>query len=354
MKALTCSCTLGLLLTAGLAAAQYQATVLSQTGFGSTVSGGTVGGYSGSGVSARATLWDFAGNPTDLHPQALLGANSRSTINDQSGLISVGGGASNSTLGRSRAIKWDGATASFLAAPFDVYMSNAIATDGVQIVGTAYPYDTFRDAITAGDSHAIVWDAATGSVIVDLYRGKPIVVNGVGGGKQVGYELRNSTEARMWNGDPRTPINLHPAAFHASVANDTDGATQVGYVGLDRQVYGEKRGRRVRFNYASVWTGTQASFQTLDMGTFSDTYAVRISHGVIAGSGEFSTFNGIAQHTHAVVWSGAFRTLSDLHQFVPEEFTDSRAIDIDAQGNIAGYAWNNKGRIVPVVWTPQG
>ncbi|MBA3726549.1 MAG: hypothetical protein H0W86_08870, partial [Armatimonadetes bacterium] len=54
---------------------------------------------------------------------------------------------------------------------------------------------------------------------------------------------------------------------------------------------------------------------------------------------------------HALVWSGAAESLQDLHQFLPGDFLESRALGIDENGTIAGFGITDVD-VFPLVWTP--
>ena len=109
--------------------------------------------------ATHAALW--TGNSlVDLHPLALLGssANAESSVQGFSGNLQVGWGIGPNTGMRLASITWRGTarSAAFLKVPFVTYAAQAVATDGVQIVGFARTH--------GGPYHALVWNATTGAV----------------------------------------------------------------------------------------------------------------------------------------------------------------------------------------------
>jgi hypothetical protein len=279
----------------------------------------------------------------------------RSVLMGQESGLQVGAGYGVSTNNRATPLLWSGSAASVTAlmVPFDNYGAQANAIGAGQIVGQGTTVTNKRDVVAPGPLHALLWDAASGAV-TDLHPGgNGSVAFGVGGGKQVGYELKGEASAVLWSGSASSMVSLHPArGFDASVASATDGVSQVGYGGVDVQIYVEKRGRRVRFNYALLWTGTAASFQTLDSSSFRDTYATGVAGTTICGNGAIGTPTGTITSRHALAWTGAEHTLTDLHAALPAGFASSLATGVDAQGNISGTATTATGVRHAIVWVP--
>ncbi|MCE9559311.1 MAG: hypothetical protein K8R88_10190 [Armatimonadetes bacterium] len=353
ISVLTLTCLVG-----SLAQAQtYTAVELSGGYISNSVSNGAAAGQAGVGASARATLWNSEGVATDLHPSFLSSTSGPgwSTISGQSGGLCVGSGAGQITQNRPAAIRWQDSVATLLADPFTKYASYAYSTDGAQIVGNAYPFDTFRDIVVPGDSHAIIWDAQTGEVAADLYDGNPVVAYGVAAGQQVGYEIRGSAEARLWFGDRRGFVNLHPARFDSSIAAATDGVHQVGYIGARVKIFAEtRRGFRALLKYGAVWSGTAESLATLAYGArgypLASSYANGVAGDFISGYGEAKDRSARTQFTHAVTWVGPDHDMVDLHNYLPEGYVYSRGTAVDASGNVSGYAVDATNHAHAMLW----
>lgn len=314
-------------------------------------------GQIGGSLLNHATLWGTDGSVADLHPSFLDSPTTlgRSSILGQSAGFQVGSGSGTSTLGRPIALLWTGSANSATPLPTtaETYSSQAVAIGDGQIVGTLQTFSTRRESVVFGPPHAALWDASTGS-LTDLYPGgNGTYALGVGGGKQVGYDIKGELNAVMWSGSAKSMVSLHPLrGFDASVASATDGATQVGYGGVDVQIFVEKRGRRVRFNYPLVWTGTAASAQMLSLGGYRDGYATAVKGTEICGYGSVGIPAGPITAYHAIAWTGTNHTFVDLHAFVPAGYTSSRASGVDAQGNISGTITTSAGASHAVIWVP--
>jgi hypothetical protein len=307
--------------------------LLSTGGFANAVSLGVAGGT----VGNHAVLWSN-GHALDVHPAAYT----FSAISGRRDGLSVGYAGTTSTA--QHAIVWRGTLASPLPVPFDYVIGRAVATDGVQIVGSANEGDPER---TVGDAHALLWDAATGEVS-DL--GLNSTLYGVGGGVQVGVtQGSNGPSAALWRGTPNSYVNLHVPGLDASVATATNGPTQVGYIGLDVRVRHEGRPREIRFYSAGLWSGTAASFTSLPS-PYRQSFALAITGETIVGYGNTTDAIGTSRDSHAVAWVGSNHTFVDLHPLLPADMRTSRATAVDEQGNIVGYGVTTDGTVRSYVW----
>lgn len=303
-------------------------------GYANTVSGGIVAGS----LSNHATLWSKS-RALDVHPAGFA----FSGINSREGSLSVGYGGT-SALGQVP-IAWRDAQAEPLPVPFEHVYGRATATDGVQIVGSASETDPERGV---GAAHALLWDLPTGNVI-DL--GADAAVAGVGGGVQVGWQNGSQgPTAALWRNSRNSCVDLHVQGQDASVASDTDGSIQVGYVGVDIRVRNEARPRDIRFYSAGFWTGTPDSFTYLPS-PYRHSFAVAIGAGSIVGYGNTTDAIGTPRDSHAVAWVGPEHTFVDLHALLPGAMRTSRATDIDASGNIVGYGVTDSGVLRSYIWT---
>ena len=143
------------------------------------------------------------------------------------------------------------------------------------------------------------------------------------------------------------------------MANDTDGARQVGYAGYDVRVRQEaaKGNKNQRFNYAFVWTGTAASalnihpypVNNLPGISLANSFAIALKGPWIVGyAGDQSKF-GTPAYSHAIVWNENFESI-DLNAFLPVGFVGAQATSVDANGNIAGFMAKADGTRHAVVW----
>ncbi|MCE7974780.1 MAG: hypothetical protein DYG92_10750 [Leptolyngbya sp. PLA1] len=307
---------------------------LATGGYANTVSAGIAAGT----LNNHATLW-IKDRTLDVHPAGF----SFSAINGRTGALSVGF-AGTSTLSQTP-IAWVDDRAQALPVPFDYVYGRATATDGVQIVGSASETDPERGV---GASHALLWDLPSG-VVTDL--GTDATVSGVGGGAQVGWQngSRGPTAA-LWRGTQGSFVDLHPQGQDVSVASDTDGTIQVGYVGVDVRVRHEGRPRDIRFYAAGVWDGTPESFTYLPS-PYRHSFATAICAGIIVGYGNTSDAIGTPQESRAVAWVGPDHAFVDLHALLPPDMRTSRATDVDAAGNIAGYGVTSGGAVRSFVWS---
>lgn len=322
-------------LTASFAAGpMVTARKLSNGGMANAVSTGIAAGS----LNNHATLWNKS-RALDVHPAGFT----FSAISAREGALGVGHAGTGSLS--QVPIVWTDTQASVLPIPFDFVYGRATATDGVQIVGYAAETDPEQ---TVGSSHALVWDLPSGTVI-DL--GTDATAAGVGGGEQVGWQdgSRGPTAA-LWRGSRNSIVDLHVQGQDSSVASDTDGTIQVGYVGLDIRVRNEARPRDIRFYSAGFWSGTPDSFTYLPS-PYRHSFAIAISAGAIVGYGNTTDAIGTPRDSHAVAWIGPDHNFVDLHALLPADMRTSRATDVDASGNIVGYGVTLSGAVRSYVWT---
>lgn len=336
-------------------------------GVATGISGGVAAGYAANaiyGTAARASVWTGSGT-INLHPgmfdDSTTGISGRSYLMGIGGGLQVGSGAGSVTSNRLVPMVWRGSadTAAMLAIPFVNFGGQAQATDGIQIVGYATGLD--RDGVLQGPSHAMVWDAATGSAVDLGDGGGGAIAYGVGGGQQVGYVIKSQAVAALWRGTRQSLVSLHPKDAVVSVANSTDGARQVGYAGYNVRVRQEaaKGNKEKRFNYAFVWTGTAAS--GLNIHPYPDnniagvnltqSYALGMNGSRIVGYAGDETKFGTPAYSHAIVWHSDYQSI-DLNAFLPAGFVGAQATGIDANGNISGFMAKADGTRHAVVWTP--
>lgn len=318
------------------------------------LAGGTAAGVFGS--TSRASTWDSLGNRSDVHPSFLdsITRPGTSIITSMNGTLMVGSGRGDFTSNRVNALIWQSGVASLIPMPAGFMSSQALSTDGTMVVGQYVMPAKRGDVATAGDTHAFIYNSATGQ-FTDLYNGNPTIAYGVSGNQQVGIELKGNYEARLWNGNPKAPIVLHPAGAESSSANATDGVHQVGSVGYLVQKAGEanKKGIRIRYDYATIWSGGAASLQYLSSG-YPNSFAMAVNGDYVAGHGIVTDVRGTRGAQHALGWTNPLEPAIDLHSLLPANYTQSWARAVDANGNFVGYAVDSSFAAHAIMWVRVG
>jgi hypothetical protein len=337
------------ILSTSLFAQTYLAVELPGSG---AVANASFGGFAGGLANAsaanfslgHATIWDTNGSY------------SGSSINGGAGSFMVGFGRGDITNQRLAAMIWNNGVPSLMSMPNGGvnYSSQAFATDGTQIVGQYIPWASKQDTINPGDSHAWVYNPSTGQ-FTDLYNGNPTIAYGVGGGQQVGYEMKGQAEARLWTGNPKSFVNLHPAGFVASIAAATDGTNQVGFIGQLVQKAGEanKKGIKIRYDWAVQWSGSAASMRYLPS-AYPNSRATGISGSFISGIGTVTNQFGTRGAQHAIVWIDSLSSAIELHDLLPSNYVQSFAYGVDASGNVSGMAIDSLGQRHAIFWVKIG
>ena len=319
---------------------------------------GVVSGYAGANSSAtHAMLWGADG-ALDVHPAFVTdlatGTGGRSVINGAGGGLQVGSAAGPGSANRLVPTVWSGdaASATALPIPFVNNGGEALATDGVQVAGWSTALD--RDGTTFGPTHAMVWNAATGTAIDLGDGGNGARAHGVARGQQVGYVVKSLAIAAVWSSSAKSLVTMNPNGAVTSVANATDGVRQVGYAGYDIRVRVEavKGNKTQRFTYATLWNGTAASAVNIHPAPlngvvpFTNSYALDMSPTQIAG---YAVAAGNV--THAIVWNADLSSI-DLNAFLPAGFTAAQAYGVDANGVVAGVMVDAAGHRHAVAWVP--
>ena len=302
--------------------------------------------------ATRATLW--TGNSfVDLHPLTLLGgpANTKSSVQSFSGNLQVGWGIGPNTRMQSMPIAWHGKarSAAVLALPFTACAAQAVATDGVQIVGFARTRD-------GSPYHALVWNATTGAVTNLGAGGNGAQALCVAHGQQAGFTTRSSGPvATIWAGTASSQIVLHPnndAVVSEILA--TNGLRQAGFCGFDSQVIDKATHSSLtkRINKAFVWDATVASARSIHPAGFQQSYATSINGSSIVGYAYNDDEEETTERYHAILWNSSLQPM-DLNVFLPPGFTGAMANSIDAEGTIAGTIFTADGVRHAAVWIPK-
>lgn len=322
-------------------------------GDANAASGGAAVGNNSDSVNSldptRAALW--TGNSlVDLHPAILGGpADTKSAVRGFSGNLQVGWGIGPNTRMQSAPIAWRGTAQSavFLTVPFTNYGAQALATDGVQIVG-------FARALN-GLYHALVWNAGTGAVADLGAGGNGAQSLSVAHGQQAGFTTRSSGPvATIWAGTSASQIILHPnndAAASEILA--TNGLRQVGFCGFDVRVVdeGSHGNHTTRINNAFVWDATAASARSIHPAGFLQSCATSINGSSIVGYAYDGYGLGMVPTYHAILWNSSLQPI-DLNAFIPDGFTGAMAHSIDAEGTIAGTIFTADGLRHAALWIP--
>lgn len=308
-----------------VATPSYTAIVLQPNGFGgSTYATGVVGtgrqvGYSISPSGDHALKWDgSAGGMVDVNPVGYYDTVIRGT--DGAHQVGYGGVT---TLGQFHALLWSGSASSAVDLhPAGYAASNAYGLGGGTVAGTALT--------TAAQLkwHAASWDVTTG-LMTDLHPAGfeisfAFATNGpwvVGNGTVTGSS--GESHALVWPGSAGSVVDLNPPAATLSFARGISGDLIVGRVD----------------NSAALWVGPDHTYVDLGDGE------------AWATNGTYQVGN-LGNYTHAALWAGSADSLLDLHQFLPDRFTASRAVAIDNLGNIVGQADGPDG-VEAVMWVPQ-
>ena len=303
----------GLCLVLAPAAAQYQVVLMNEStsSDGNVDVGNGIGGGQAVGNNwaneypfpsiIHALLWDVAtATVVDLNP-SFCGESEAYGVNEGFQVGQCG----------EIPILWNGTAASAVQLPGG---SVALGYSQGQIVGVlngSYP-------------RALLWPNALSNPI-DLtpaaYLGAQAM--SVNAGQQAGFAYSEATtvHAILWRSSATDYVDLHPAGYDGSTAYGNYGNQQAGYV------YGASLGG---YTHAVYWNGSADSMVDLHPSGWLWSYANATNGVRQVGEAYSSTTN------HAFVWTGSAQMLLDLHTFLPPGSTSSRAMGIDADGNIVG------------------
>jgi hypothetical protein len=240
---------------------------------------------------------------------------------------------------------WSGTAQSWVDLhPAQCEISRAYATDGTRQVGAA--------GSPPGMTHASLW-SGTAESWVDLHPYDSgwgySCAYGICGNQVVGDITGSGERAILWKVEPDgwSWLDLHPPKASISVAYDVSDGQQVGSVD-----FAIVKGRRLQgyVRHASLWSGTAESWVDLHPKGYNQSEARGISHGYQAGSAQVDSFFDI---WHAGMWSGTPGSWVDLHAFLPTEYIDSEAQDIEVTDTdvwVVGYASNSMWQTRAVLW----
>ena len=294
-----------------------------------------------SGAVRYATLWHgTASSFVNLNPDgAFVSASSAADGTWQGGSVRY-----TTNPNYDNAALWQGSAASFI----DLHPSNADSSIVSGISGSTQVGWCFLRGGNGGP-RASLWRGSA-ATWTDLNAADMLYsfAEAAGDGEQVGSALIGSDGIRaiLWHGTAESWTNLHPSGSQASQAYGVNGGEQVGFA--DRQSE----------EHAALWRGTAESFVDLHppLGELSGSYA----WGVYAGQQVGRVYvrsqpNGAALFSHASLWSGTASSWVDLHQYLPEGFSDSNAYAIwsdDKFIRVVGNAYSTvNARDEAMLWT---
>lgn len=259
---------------------------------------------------------------------------------------------------------WDSDGSSFTNLNPLGYESFGVSINGNQQAGYATASPTWN-----GWS-AVLWTGSDNSMI-NLGPGQ---VFGIWGDKQVG---RSAGHAALWSGTAQSYVDLNPTNIASSTlygiyANDYVGDiftnnnhhAALWHGGIDNWVdlnpdvaigstalcaYGSQQGGEAIIlgrPHAALWSGTAASFKNLSPEGGFDSRVLDMTDGIQVG---YSGFNNTNDFPHAGLWRGDSSTWLDLHTYVADKLTSSKAFGVSINGDeiwVVGEGSQNHG----VIW----
>jgi hypothetical protein len=317
--------------------AQWTVTYLHPAGavdsFARGASGVDQGGQAFVGGNYHASRWTgSAASFVDMHPGGYVA----SRVSDTDGIKQVGGAT---PLFTEHAALWSGTAASFV----DLHpVSDPLSSVAYDLGGAI---QTGSVTFTAtGPTHAALW-SSTALSYVDIHpSGDNSIGFGTDGTSIVGQVSTvgagGFTHAGLWKFGPDVFTDLHPAGAGTSVANDVDGAIQVGEANFAGSTH------------AALWTGTAASFVDMNPPGAGGSKLRGVDGGFQVGE----AFVGPGASFKAGIWTGTAASFVNLHSFLtPFTFSSSDAWGVWSDGvnvYVAGSAFNDgTSRSEAVLWT---
>ncbi len=315
----------GLLAGRPALAITYMAIDLTPSGFIQSrgdFASGTV--YVGSGTTDnkywQPILWnDYSGN------YSILGNDKATIVNSMQncGSQQVGFGS-----------LWNGTADSrvYLTDP-NSFFSAVTGTNGTQQVGYLGPY--YR---------ATLWNGSSGNYI-DLHPNGYLESRsfGISGSQAFGYastaDPYHPWHAMIWDVNTNTSDDLNPDGFDCSEILGSNGVQQVGTAWNFNDLQ----------SHAILWSGRKDNVIDLTPAGFTTCFANGINGTQQVGYGHGPATNN---NEHALLWNGTVDGYIDLQQFLPNDFTQSAANTIDAEGNIIGTAYYASGQSRAILWVP--
>jgi hypothetical protein len=321
------------------------------------VDGTSVVGSVLTGSQTIAALWNLPSNvPTDLTPVGIFGGE----------VAAAGGGQQVGYLDRNlqpglvrpRAVLWRGTAASFvdLTSPVGTAGTRAFGVGGGQQVGVS----RFGILSSNPQAFASLWSGTAESFVNlhDATRMSGSVAYATDGVQQVGVFIKplhdlspGNARAALWTGSAASLVNLHPLGATDSKAVAVAGGQQVGDIfPADNNSI-----------YASLWTGSAASWVNLNPAGATASEAVGVAAdaagGMQVGWAFFDDGTGMdTGFVYASLWTGSAASWVNLSDFLPAGLEGAQATGIWTDGNttrISGWAANMLagGRQEALLWT---
>ena len=299
----------------------------------------------------------------------------------------VGGRAATLLTDNFHAILWSGPT----GASVDLTPTGA-ATARISGLVSGQQVGSFSPEVTLGavGPHAAIW-SGTRTSLIDLNPNSELTTSmalATDGSHQVGYVAvapsagaSRIPQAALWSGSAASVINLHPAGYTQSQANAVRDGHEAGQAASGTG------------NHAILWTGTAASAVDLNPAGAGSSSALGVGDGQQVGLANFPGFSShaalwcgtpgsfvdltppdsantvfsealdvragvqvgyvqVGSFDHAYLWTGTAASAKDLQLLLPENLENSRALSIDAAGNIFGLAGDASGHTHAVEWSP--
>ena len=304
---------------------QLQASITATNGQLKGSSGNSVVGYATVGANAHAMYWtDSLGDgEADLNPAG----HTSSVANKIAGNLIVG-------EADNLAYVWTSPSAASAVNihPAGYTESFANGSSNGTIVGEA-------------DNHAMVWNSASATAFIDIHPTgfSESFANSMSGNLIVGCGDLSSTGAQhalIWpSKSAAAAVDIHPSSFYSSCCNAADSGLIVGS--------GEIASTKAL--HAMAWTGkTSSTAVDIHPAGYDSSCAWSTRNGLIVGYG---VIGGVS---HALVWTKpSAKAFVDLQSLLPTNYTQSFALDIDANKLIVGQGTiGSSGEVDGVAWSP--
>lgn len=304
---------------------QFQASITATNAQLKGSSGNSVVGYETVGANAHAMFWS---DPQGSGGQDLNPVGRTSSVANKIGPTLIVGEADN------LAYVWTSPRESSAVNihPAGYAESFANWTMNSTIVGEA-------------DNHAMVWNSPSATAYIDIHPTgfSASYANSMSGTLIVGCGNLSSTgvqHALIWPSKSATAaVDIHPSSFYSSCCNAADSGLIVGSGEI----------ATTKALHAMAWTGkTSASAIDIHPAGYDSSCAWSTRGGLIVGYGV------IAGVSHALLWTKPSpNAFVDLHSLLPTNYTQSFALDIDANKVIAGQGTiGSSGEIDGIAWSP--
>jgi hypothetical protein len=301
--------------------------------------GGQVGGRAVMPLTDNfyAILWSGpSGIPIDLTPTGSVTARVSGLVAGQQ----VGSYTPQVTFGAvgPHAAIWSGTRASLvdLNPNSELTTSVAIATDGSHQVGCVTTILSPGTRLT----RAALWSGSAATAVdLNPAGSSQSQANAVRDGQEAGQAATGTgNHAILWSGTAASAVDLIPAGADSSFALGVGGGQQVGVANFPGFS-----------SHAALWSGSPGSFVDLTPPGSANTVfseALDVRGGVQVGFVQVGSFD------NAYLWTGTAGSATDLQLLLPGNVESSRALSIDAAGNIFGLAGDTSGHVHAVEWSP--